>query len=132
MKSLLRLPLAAMAILSVLLFVSLPLFGQNPPGATDKEITIGSCSALEGPSKFLGTQTVAGARAYFESINEQGGIHGRKLKLIASDDSYDPAKAEECFIHLQKQGVFALGFLWEHPPRSNTCRSRKPTRFRSS
>jgi len=111
MKVSLRLSLAAVLCICVVSVFARPMGAQSAPGVTDKEITIGSCSALEGPSKFLGTQTVAGARAYFESINEQGGVHGRKLKLIASDDSYDPAKAEDCFKHLQTQGVFAMGFF---------------------
>ena len=110
MNFLLRLFPAAQFALFVLLFSPLNLRAQTP-GVTDKEIAIGSCSALEGPSKFLGTQTVAGARAYFDLINDQGGAHGRKLKLIASDDSYDPAKAEDCFKHLQSLGVFAMGFF---------------------
>jgi ABC-type branched-subunit amino acid transport system substrate-binding protein len=84
---------------------------QNTPGVTDKEILIGSCSALEGPSHFLGTETVAGAKAYFAMINDAGGVDGRKLKLLAYDDSYDPAKAEACFNRLQEQKVFALGFF---------------------
>jgi len=111
MKVSLRLSLAAVLCICVVSCFARPVAAQSAPGVTDKEITIGSCSALEGPSKFLGTQTVAGARAYFESINEQGGVHGRKLRLIASDDSYDPAKAEDCFKHLQAQGVFAMGFF---------------------
>jgi len=111
MKVSLRLSLAAVLCICVVSFFARSISAQSAPGVTDKEITIGSCSALEGPSKFLGTQTVAGARAYFDSINEQGGVHGRKLKLIASDDSYDPAKAEDCFKHLQTQGVFAMGFF---------------------
>lgn len=111
MKVLLRpFPAAVLCICIVSCFAR-PSSAQSAPGVTDKEITIGSCSALEGPSKFLGAQTVAGARAYFDSINEQGGVHGRKLRLIASDDSYDPAKAEDCFKHLQTQGVFAMGFF---------------------
>jgi hypothetical protein len=40
-------------------------FGQSVPGVSDKEILIGSCSALEGPSHFLGVETVTGAKAYF-------------------------------------------------------------------
>jgi ABC-type branched-subunit amino acid transport system substrate-binding protein len=84
---------------------------QTTPGVTDKEILIGSCSALEGPSHFLGTETVTGANAYFDSINESGGIDGRKLKLIAHDDSYDPAKTQVCFDRLMSQHVFALGFF---------------------
>src|SRR5215470_4407996 len=111
MKCVLRSSLAALVAICIPLFSSNPLFAQIQPGVSDKEITIGSCSALEGPSQFLGTQTVAGARAYFESINEQSGVHGRKLRLISYDDSYDPAKAEDCFNRLQKQSVFALGFF---------------------
>ncbi len=111
MKVSLRFFPAALFCVVVILCLSSALSAQSVPGVTEKEIVIGSCSALEGPSKFLGTQTVAGARAYFDSVNEQGGVHGRKLRLIASDDSYDPAKAEDCFKHLQTQGVFAMGFF---------------------
>lgn len=110
MNLLLRLSLAAVFCILVLISSPRAVLAQTT-GVTDKEILIGSCSALEGPSRFLGTQTVAGARAYFDAINEQGGVHGRKLKLIASDDSYDPAKAEDCFKHLQSVGVFAMGFF---------------------
>ncbi len=85
--------------------------GQSAPGVTDKMIVIGSCSALEGPSHALGTQQIKGAQAYFELINDEGGIAGRKLKLVAFDDSYDPAKTETCFKRLQSQNVFALGFF---------------------
>jgi ABC-type branched-subunit amino acid transport system substrate-binding protein len=84
---------------------------QNPPGVTDKTIVIGSCSALEGPSHSLGAETVTGANAYFSLINEEGGVHGRKLKLVAYDDSYDPAKTEACFNRLMTDKVFALGFF---------------------
>lgn len=84
---------------------------QNTPGVTENEILIGSCSALEGPSHFLGTETVTGAKAYFAMINDAGGVDGRKLKLISYDDSYDPAKTEACFNHLMEQKVFALGFF---------------------
>lgn len=88
-----------------------PAFGQTTPGVTENEILIGSCSALEGPSHFLGVETVAGAKAYFNLINEEGGVNGRKLKLISADDSYDPAKTQACFDHLMSEKVFALGFF---------------------
>ena len=86
--------------------------GQSAPGVTDKMIVIGSCSALEGPSHALGTQQIKGAQAYFELINDEGGIAGRKLKLVAYDDSYDPAKTETCFKRLQSQNVLRWDFLW--------------------
>ncbi len=85
--------------------------GQTTPGVTDKEIVIGSCSALEGPSHALGVETVTGAKAYFSLINEEGGVHGRKLRLVAYDDSYDPAKTQACFERLMNDKVFALGFF---------------------
>jgi len=85
--------------------------GQTTPGVTSKEILIGSCSALEGPSHSLGTQQIKGAQAYFNLINDEGGVSGRKLKLLAYDDSYDPAKSEACFKRLQSQNVFALAFF---------------------
>ncbi len=84
---------------------------QNVTGVTDKEILIGSCSALEGPSRSLGLETVAGAKAYLSLINNEGGVNGRKLKLFAYDDSYDPAKTQACFDRLMSEKVFALGFF---------------------
>jgi ABC-type branched-subunit amino acid transport system substrate-binding protein len=95
----------------VCLLAALPARAQTAPGVTDREILIGSCSALEGPSHFLGTETVTGAKAYFEMINDSGGVDGRKLKLLSYDDSYDPAKTEACFNRLMDQKVFALGFF---------------------
>jgi len=86
-------------------------WSQAPTGVTDKEILIGSCSALEGPSKFLGTETITGATAYFAMVNDAGGVEGRKLRLVTSDDSYDPDKAQGCFDKLMSQRVFALAFF---------------------
>lgn len=81
------------------------------PGVTDDSILIGSCSALEGPARFLGTQTVLGATAYLHYINGNGGVNGRKIKLLAFDDSYDPEKAPACFKRMLRENVFALGFF---------------------
>ena len=88
-----------------------PAVAQAVAGVTEKEIAIGSCSALEGPSSALGKQTVAGAKAYFSLTNDEGGVNGRKLRLIAYDDSYDPAKTQGCFDKLMADNVFALGFF---------------------
>lgn len=98
-------------VLVCFLMASNRVWGQTTPGVTEREILIGSCSALEGPSHFLGTETVTGAKAYFDMINDAGGVDGRKLKLISYDDSYDPAKTEACFNRLMEQKVFALGFF---------------------
>jgi len=81
------------------------------PGLTDNAILIGSCSALDGPAHFLGQQTVLGATTYLHSINDEGGVFGRKVQLLAFDDGYDPDKAPACFKRMTKEGVFALGFF---------------------
>src|SRR5271157_1399332 len=95
----------------VLTGTAAPARGQGTPGVSESEILIGSCSALEGPSHFLGVETVTGAKAYFNLINDEGGVNGRKLKLVSADDSYDPAKTQACFDHMISEKVFALGFF---------------------
>jgi len=84
---------------------------SQTPGVTDNSILIGSCSALDGPTHFLGQQTVLGATAYLHAINDEGGIFGRKIQLLAFDDGYDPDKAPACFKRMTREGVFALGFF---------------------
>ena len=84
---------------------------QTAAGLTDKEIVIGSCAALEGPSQFLGRETVRGAEAYFQLVNDEGGIHGRKLELVSFDDGYDPEKVQGCWDKLMQEKPFALGFF---------------------
>ena len=81
------------------------------PGVTNNQILIGSCSALDGPAKFLGTQTIVGATTYLNHVNAEGGVDGRKIQLLAFDDGYEPANAENCFKRLMKENVFAAGFF---------------------
>jgi ABC-type branched-subunit amino acid transport system substrate-binding protein len=81
------------------------------PGVTDSQILIGSCSALDGPARYLGLQTIVGATTYLNHINAEGGVNGRKIQLLAFDDGYEPANAENCFKRLQKEGIFAAGFF---------------------
>lgn len=84
---------------------------EKTPGVDDHQILIGSCAALDGPAGYLGLQTITGASAYLDYINAEGGIHGRKVQLLAFDDGYEPTKAEMCFKRLMKEKVFAAGFF---------------------
>jgi len=90
-------------------------YGAGPADATNgvgsTQILIGSCAALDGPARFLGLQTVTGATAYLNYINAQGGVHGRKIQLLAFDDGYEPSRAEPCFRRLMKENIFAAGFF---------------------
>ena len=64
------------------------------PGVSDTEIKIGQTMPYSGPLSAYGTIGKAQA-AYFEKINAEGGINGRKIKLISLDDGFNPAKTVE-------------------------------------
>ncbi len=79
------------------------------PGVSDTQVRLGSSLALKGHAGYLGTQTLHGAMAYINSINAQGGVHGRKINVTAYDDGYDPPR---CLANTQRliveDNVFAL------------------------
>lgn len=68
-------------------------FAEN--GVSADTIVIGQSCALSGPSQALGTEMKAGAEAYFTKINNEGGVLGRKIKLVSLDDGYEPDKCIE-------------------------------------
>jgi branched-chain amino acid transport system substrate-binding protein len=63
-------------------------------GATDTEIKIGNTIAYSGPASNYGVIAKAEA-AYFNKINAEGGINGRKINFISYDDAYSPPKTVE-------------------------------------
>jgi branched-chain amino acid transport system substrate-binding protein len=73
-----------------------PAFAQKKydSGATDKEIKIGGISPYSGPASAYGAIGKA-IGAYFDKVNAEGGINGRKLNWISLDDGYNPAKTVE-------------------------------------
>jgi len=62
-------------------------------GVSPTEILLGSIQDLSGPLAGFGKQDRLGMMLAVDEINEQGGINGRKLKLIVEDSGYDPKKA---------------------------------------
>jgi len=64
------------------------------PGVTDTEIKIGQTMPYSGPASAYGTVGRLES-AYFEMVNAQGGVNGRKITLISLDDSYSPPKTVE-------------------------------------
>lgn len=79
------------------------------PGASDTEIRIGQSMPYSGPISMLGTMGKAAA-AYFEKVNAEGGIRGRKVKLISLDDGYSPPKAIEATRRLVENDEVLLIF----------------------
>ena len=60
------------------------------PALASTELVLGQSAALSGPSGMLGSEYREGALAYFAEVNRQGGVHGKRLKLLSLDDRYDP------------------------------------------
>jgi ABC-type branched-subunit amino acid transport system substrate-binding protein len=68
----------------------------DPPpvvrGVTDAEIVVGMASAFTGANRELGRAMRTGIEAAFAEVNEAGGIHGRRVRLVVVDDGYDPSR----------------------------------------
>ncbi|HON83340.1 MAG TPA: ABC transporter substrate-binding protein [Caldisericia bacterium] len=61
------------------------------PGVSTNEIKIGTFSALTGPVAIIGAPFNHGLLSYINWINDQGGVYGRKIKVISYDDQFNPA-----------------------------------------
>jgi len=102
-------PMGASLALAIGTVLALGSCGATDVGVTGDEILIGTWAPLTGPATNLATITRA-MEAYFRYVNEEeGGVHGRKLRLIVKDDAYDPSKTPEIAKELvDGERVFAL------------------------
>ena len=70
-----------------------PALAADEPGVTATEIKIGGIFPFSGPASSIGL-VGKGVMAYVQSINDRGGINGRKINYVAMDDAYfGPAPA---------------------------------------
>jgi branched-chain amino acid transport system substrate-binding protein len=88
--------LFAAALLGGAVLAASPAAAQKKydPGATDTEIKIGNINPYSGPASAYGVIGKTEA-AYFNKINAEGGINGRKINFISYDDGYSPPKTVE-------------------------------------
>jgi len=92
-----------------LVFLLCPCTAGAEPGVAPTHLTIGMTTALNGPASFLGISFKTGVDAYLVGVNEKGGVNGRRIKLIAYDDGYEPKNALENATKLIKEdGVFCF------------------------
>ncbi|WP_162262274.1 MULTISPECIES: ABC transporter substrate-binding protein [unclassified Acidovorax] len=70
-------------------------WAQDSAGVTDGEIVIGQSCQLSGPLAALTSEVRQGSALYFDHVNASGGVRGRKIRVVAIDDAYDPKKAAE-------------------------------------
>jgi len=82
---------------------------EKVPGVTDTEILLGTHMPISQSPAAVYAPVADGIRAYFEYINSQGGVYGRKIKFLVGDDHYNPPDAVEVVRKLVEQdGVFAI------------------------
>jgi branched-chain amino acid transport system substrate-binding protein len=106
--------LVFLSMLTLVMILASPVLAQKVRGVTDTEILIGQWGPQTGPAAPWGA-VARGTDLLCKIINEEGGIHGRKLKYFLRDDSYQPAKTKAIAKEFVEQvgdseprGVFAV------------------------
>jgi branched-chain amino acid transport system substrate-binding protein len=82
---------------------------KSKEGVTADSVTFTQTADMSGSRSALPKELNAGTWAYFKSVNEQGGIHGRKMYLKTSDDGYDVKRTRELVAeHIRNDDTFAF------------------------
>ncbi len=83
--------------------------GGSVPGVTDTEILVGTHMPLTGPAAAGYSKIAPATKAYFDYVNANGGVHGRKITYKIMDDTYNPATTQTVVRELVLQDkVFAI------------------------
>ena len=104
-----RLRLPALAVAALFGAALSPALAANAPGVSATTIEIGQTMPYSGPVTAFGTLG-KGELAFFHMINDEGGVNGRKIKLISLDDGYAPPKTVEQTRKLVEQEGVAFLF----------------------
>jgi len=97
------------AWLGLLCCLLLSALSASAATAATEEILLGMSTALSGPAADLGKEMQRGVLAGLERANRQGGLNGRRLRLITIDDGYEPARtAPNMHKLLEEYGVLAI------------------------
>ncbi|MEV4704034.1 ABC transporter substrate-binding protein [Actinoplanes sp. NPDC049316] len=81
----------------------------NTPGVTGTEIVVGTHMPLTGPAAAGYSKIAPASKAYFDYVNANGGVHGRKITYKIMDDTYNPATTQQVVRELVLQDkVFAI------------------------
>lgn len=99
---------------AAMLGISVGCFAQ---GVTNNEIVIGQTSSFSGAIAGEVKEQTEGARLYFDWVNSNGGVNGRRIRLESMDDAFDPKRAAQNARALIDKGVFAL-FLTRGTPQN--------------
>ncbi|MDI6099677.1 ABC transporter substrate-binding protein [Actinoplanes sp. NEAU-A12] len=81
----------------------------NVPGVTDSSVIVGTHMPLTGPAAAGYSKIAPATKAYFDYVNKNGGVHGRKIEYKIKDDGYNPANTQTVVRELVLQDkVFAV------------------------
>jgi ABC-type branched-subunit amino acid transport system substrate-binding protein len=80
------------------------------PGVTDTEVVFGVTTPLSGPAAAWGN-TGLGMEAWARHVNDQGGVHGRKIKVVLKDDGYLPGRAVANLKEMKDSVFGVIGLL---------------------
>ena len=105
----LRTGVTTTAILAVLGGVTATAMADDLPGVTATELKIGNTNAYSGPASAYGVIAKTES-AFFQMVNDQGGVGGRKIDFISYDDGYSPPKTVEQVRRLVEEDKVALLF----------------------
>ena len=101
------LALLCVGILAVMMAVGVT--AAAVPGITDNQVVVGAFQDQSGAAAVVGINMRKGMEAYFNWVNAQGGVNGRKIKFIVEDDGFQAARAIAATKKLVEQDkVFAL------------------------
>ena len=108
MTRIFHLPATLLSLAGVWLSAATPVTAQQP-GVSQERILFGQSAAFSGPAQELGRNMQLGIEAAFHEANRAGGVHGRRLELIALDDAYEPEAAiANTTTLIREREVFAL------------------------
>src|SRR6188768_4282936 len=72
-----------------------PAAPKDVPGVTATEIVLGTHMPLTGPAAAGYSEIAPATKAYFDFVNANGGVHGRKISYKIMDDTYNPATTQQ-------------------------------------
>lgn len=82
---------------------------ENAQGVTDTEVLVANTAAVSGAYASVGLPFLAAIEAYFDMVNSEGGIDGRKITFLHEDDEFDPQKGRAYLQQMvEDEKVFAI------------------------
>src|SRR5881409_1519535 len=104
-----KMRMAAAVMVGTVALAGVAMAQKETRGVTKTEIVLGMHTDLSGPAATYGVSSSNEVKMRFDEINEKGGLHGRKIKLIIEDTQYQVARAVQAGAKLiNRDRIFAM------------------------